>query len=249
MSDRYQAFTQSSRRPAARQEPRPAEPRPRWSGTPRARRWSTAPSSVGGTGRLAESLPGLLDDARHRVDRRPPTPAETYKGLVFDATGLTTTAELVALRDFFTPLLRSLETCPRVVVLGTPPEQVAGARAGRPARARGLHPQPRQGGRPGRHRPARVRRRRRRGRGRLDAGVPAVAEVGLRLRPGRPDRRHRHRRRRRRSRTGSARSTARSRWSPAPAAASASRSPGCCTATAPPSSASTCPRPPASCRR
>ena len=38
-----------------------------------------------------------------------------------------------------------------------------GRRAGRAARARGLHPQPRQGDRPRRHRPARVRRRRRRG--------------------------------------------------------------------------------------
>ena len=82
--------------------------------------------AVGGTGRLAESLPGILDllgiASTHSADA-----AEKYKGLVFDATGLTSTSELGALRDFFTPLLRSLETCPRVVVLGTPPESVKGS--------------------------------------------------------------------------------------------------------------------------
>ena len=52
---------------------------------------------------------------------------QTYKGLVFDATGIKDSSELHALRDFFTPLLRSLASCPRVVVIGTPPEQVKGA--------------------------------------------------------------------------------------------------------------------------
>jgi 3-oxoacyl-[acyl-carrier protein] reductase len=32
----------------------------------------------------------------------------------------------VALRDFFSPLMRSLEACPRLVVLGTPPESLKG---------------------------------------------------------------------------------------------------------------------------
>ena len=49
--------------------------------------------------------------------------------------------------------------------------------------------------------------------------------------------------------TGPSRCSARSRSSPAPAAASASRSPGCCTATAPPCSASTCRRPPSDLHR
>jgi len=82
---------------------------------------------LGGRGRLAESLPGLLgplgvatDDGRADGVR--------YKGLVFDATGLTSPDELEALRDFFTPVLRSLERCPRVVVIGTPPEQVGDGR-------------------------------------------------------------------------------------------------------------------------
>jgi 3-oxoacyl-[acyl-carrier protein] reductase len=81
---------------------------------------------VGGRGRLAESLPGLLDllGIASTTDL---DPVQRFKGLVFDATGIASSEELHALRDFFTPLLRSLESCPRVVVLGTPPEQVSGA--------------------------------------------------------------------------------------------------------------------------
>ncbi|MFL6003334.1 MAG: 3-oxoacyl-ACP reductase [Nocardioides sp.] len=82
--------------------------------------------AVGGTGRMAESLPGILDSLGI-ASTQSTDAAEKYKGLVFDATGLTSTSQLGALRDFFTPLLRSLETCPRVVVLGTPPEAVAGS--------------------------------------------------------------------------------------------------------------------------
>ncbi len=82
--------------------------------------------AVGGTGRLAESLPGLLD-LLGIASTQAADPAERYQGLVFDATGLTSPAELVALRDFFTPLLRSLDTCARLVVLGTPPEKVKGS--------------------------------------------------------------------------------------------------------------------------
>ncbi len=82
--------------------------------------------AVGGSGRLAESLPGILD-LLGIASTQTTDAADKYKGLVFDATGLTSTSELTALRDFFTPLLRSLETCPRVVVLGTPPESVEGS--------------------------------------------------------------------------------------------------------------------------
>ncbi|MCW2794336.1 MAG: fabG 10, partial [Nocardioides sp.] len=80
---------------------------------------------VGGRGRLAESLPGLLDLLGIASTETAETGA-TYKGLVFDATGITSSTELAALREFFTPLLRSLDRCPRLVVLGTPPESVEG---------------------------------------------------------------------------------------------------------------------------
>ncbi len=80
---------------------------------------------VGGTGRLAEHLPGILETLD--IDSVTTTEAETrYRGLVFDATGLTDPTRLVALRDFFGPLMRSLERCSRLVVIGTPPELVEG---------------------------------------------------------------------------------------------------------------------------
>jgi 3-oxoacyl-[acyl-carrier protein] reductase len=52
---------------------------------------------------------------------------QSFKGLVFDATGIRTSADLAHLQEFFTPVLRSLQTCGRVVVLGTPPEATATA--------------------------------------------------------------------------------------------------------------------------
>jgi 3-oxoacyl-[acyl-carrier protein] reductase len=82
--------------------------------------------ALGGTGRLAESLPGLLD-LLGIASTTAPDPAQKYAGLVFDATGLTDAGQLAALRAWFTPLLRSLATCPRIVVLGTPPEQTKGS--------------------------------------------------------------------------------------------------------------------------
>jgi 3-oxoacyl-[acyl-carrier protein] reductase len=80
---------------------------------------------VGGTGRLVEHLPDILDNLGIETTASA-DPGERYRGLVFDATGLTDPTRLVALRDFFAPLMRSLERCARLVVIGTPPEQVAG---------------------------------------------------------------------------------------------------------------------------
>jgi 3-oxoacyl-[acyl-carrier protein] reductase len=81
---------------------------------------------VGGRGRLAESLPGLLD-LLGIASTGAQEDGASYKGLVFDATGLQASSDLTVLRDFFAPVMRSLDTCPRLVVLGTPPEQVSGA--------------------------------------------------------------------------------------------------------------------------
>lgn len=81
---------------------------------------------LGGSGRLAEVLPASLDGlgvaSTHALED-----GARAKGLVFDATGITDTTGLVALQEFFTPLMRRLETCPRVVVLGTPPELASGS--------------------------------------------------------------------------------------------------------------------------
>jgi 3-oxoacyl-[acyl-carrier protein] reductase len=86
--------------------------------------------ALGGAGRLEKSLVAALDSlgVAHVRDAAPVAEGEAkYKGLVFDATGITSSDRLVELQQFFTPLMRSLGSCPRVVVLGTPPESVHGA--------------------------------------------------------------------------------------------------------------------------
>jgi len=129
MSDLYQGFTSST---IGRQVtrllglPQPARLERYAEGSPLV----DGTVAVGGRGRLAESLVGILDSLGIAAvtDTSPAEGAAdaTFKGLVLDATGLTSSDQLVALRDFFTPLLRRLDTCPRVVVLGTPPEQAQG---------------------------------------------------------------------------------------------------------------------------
>ncbi|HET8664234.1 MAG TPA: 3-oxoacyl-ACP reductase [Nocardioides sp.] len=81
--------------------------------------------AIGGSGRLAGDLPKLLDTLGIETVTTP-DPATRYRGLVLDATDLADPGALVALRDFFGPLMRSLRTCARLVVLGTPPELTSG---------------------------------------------------------------------------------------------------------------------------
>lgn len=76
---------------------------------------------VGGEGRLGKQLTLSLDELGIAFVEEV-TEGERYKGLVFDATGLTSSEQLVELQKFFTPKLRKLEECARVVVIGTPPE-------------------------------------------------------------------------------------------------------------------------------
>ncbi|WP_341229271.1 3-oxoacyl-ACP reductase [Nocardioides salarius] len=125
MSDKYQSFSQSPIGKLLVKNLGLPAPMPLERYTPGA---PLVDGTVvtGGTGRLAESLAGLLDTLGI-ASTDTPDDTTSYKGLVFDATGLTSADQLVALRDFFTPLMRRLATCPRVVVLGTPPEQVSGA--------------------------------------------------------------------------------------------------------------------------
>ncbi len=81
---------------------------------------------VGGAGRLVDSLAATLDGLGITAVTSDPGGDTRFKGLVLDATGITESAGLVALQEFFTPLMRRLETCPRVVVLGTEPTSVGG---------------------------------------------------------------------------------------------------------------------------
>jgi 3-oxoacyl-[acyl-carrier protein] reductase len=125
MSDRYQGFTQTPVGKLLVKNlglPNPTKLERYTEGAPLV----DGTVLLGGSGRLAESLPGLLDTLGI-ASAGAFVSGATYKGLVFDATGLKTSAELGALRDFFSPVLRSLDSCARVVVVGTPPEQLSGA--------------------------------------------------------------------------------------------------------------------------
>jgi 3-oxoacyl-[acyl-carrier protein] reductase len=77
---------------------------------------------------LLGAAPGgrLADPVRKVVDVTDTGDAGTrYGALLFDATGVTGSAGLRALYDFFHPYARALLTSGRVVVLGTPPEACA----------------------------------------------------------------------------------------------------------------------------
>jgi 3-oxoacyl-[acyl-carrier protein] reductase len=82
---------------------------------------------IGGNGRVVDPLRSALaedyDVVSNNLGGRW---ADSFGGLVFDATGITTPEGLKQLHDFFTPLLRNLGPCGRVVVVGTTPSQAAG---------------------------------------------------------------------------------------------------------------------------
>jgi 3-oxoacyl-[acyl-carrier protein] reductase len=130
MSDRYASFTSSSLgkllvRNLGLPDPVTLD---RWSeGAPLV----DGTVVTGGTGRLADQVTASLDalgiaSTTTAAEGEPPG-KNAFKGLVFDATAIRDSADLIALRDFFTPLMRSLLPCSRVVVLGAVPEQLTGA--------------------------------------------------------------------------------------------------------------------------
>ena len=82
---------------------------------------------IGGEGRVAEPLRAALADDYELVGNNAGGRwADTFGGLVFDATGISTPEGLKALHDFFTPVLRNLAACARVVVVGTTPDEADG---------------------------------------------------------------------------------------------------------------------------
>jgi 3-oxoacyl-[acyl-carrier protein] reductase len=87
------------------------------------------PLLIGGEGRLAEPLRIALDSDYDIVGNNLGGRwADTFAGLVFDATGITDPARLRGLFEFFTPLLRNLGPSARLVVLGSTPDEVDDAR-------------------------------------------------------------------------------------------------------------------------
>ena len=124
MSDRYQAFSRGGLGRLLVRHLRLPDPVP-------LQRWRPGAPLVegtvllGGTGRLDQALPAALDRlgiVATRADDR----AERFRALVLDATGIEATEGLGLLREFLGPRMRRLHDCSRVVVLGTPPAQVAG---------------------------------------------------------------------------------------------------------------------------
>jgi 3-oxoacyl-[acyl-carrier protein] reductase len=125
MSDLYAQLVNSL--PGRLIAPRIGLPQP-----PKLERYDGASAAVGGAvlsgaapgGRLGAQIERVLDDAGAS---RASGPQEQVKALVFDATGITDSTELVELQRFFHPNMKRVERSGRIIVLGTPP-------AGRPTR-------------------------------------------------------------------------------------------------------------------
>ncbi|WP_178356793.1 3-oxoacyl-ACP reductase [Mycolicibacterium hippocampi] len=79
---------------------------------------------IGGDGRVVEPLrAALAEDYDVVANNLGGRWADSFGGLVFDATGITEPEGLKGLYEFFTPLLRNLGHSGRVVVIGTTPEE------------------------------------------------------------------------------------------------------------------------------
>src|SRR6476469_2666983 len=83
---------------------------------------------IGGEGRVVEPLrTALAEDYDVVSNNLGGRWADSFGGLVLDATGITEPAGLKDLYKFFTPLLRNLGSSGRIVVIGTTPEEAGSA--------------------------------------------------------------------------------------------------------------------------
>ena len=83
------------------------------------------PLLIGGEGRVAEPLRVALADDYDIVGNNVGGRwADSFGGLLFDATGITKPDQLKALYEFFTPVLRNLAANSRIVVVGTTPDAI-----------------------------------------------------------------------------------------------------------------------------
>jgi 3-oxoacyl-[acyl-carrier protein] reductase len=81
---------------------------------------------IGGDGRVVEPLrAALAEDYDVVSDNLGGRWADSFGGLVFDATGITEPTQLRGLYEFFTPLQRNLGPSARLVVVGTTPDEAA----------------------------------------------------------------------------------------------------------------------------
>jgi 3-oxoacyl-[acyl-carrier protein] reductase len=126
MSDRYATLVNSPGLATVAKQlglPQPVELERRREGGPLVRGKVLSGAAPGS--RIERQLKALLD--RLKVER---AGAEgKAKALVFDATGISDSTELVELQRFFYPAVGRLQRSGRVVVIGTPPEEAGSARA------------------------------------------------------------------------------------------------------------------------
>ena len=81
---------------------------------------------IGGDGRVVEPLrTALAEDYDVVSNNLGGRWADSFGGVVFDATGITDAAKLKALYKFFTPLLRNIGPSGRIVVVGTTPDEAS----------------------------------------------------------------------------------------------------------------------------
>lgn len=64
---------------------------------------------------------GAAKGAEIKLETLPET--DRFKGLIFDASGITNSTELRAVYDFFHPTIRNVAKCGRIIVIGLTPEQ------------------------------------------------------------------------------------------------------------------------------
>ena len=129
MTDRYTQFVNSQlgeRLADMVGLPKPAQLRRHSPGDPLL----PGPVLLGGEGRLHDVVNKALvaADAEVHTELADAEQTPRYAALVFDATGLTSSADLIALHEFFHTTIRRLGASARVVVLGTVPALTADAR-------------------------------------------------------------------------------------------------------------------------
>jgi 3-oxoacyl-[acyl-carrier protein] reductase len=95
------------------------------------------PALVGAArgGRLRETVAGVLRAAGAEVRPAVGDADERYGALVFDASGIERSEDLHELYAFLHPVIRRVESCGRLLVLGTPPEDAPSPRAATAQRA------------------------------------------------------------------------------------------------------------------
>lgn len=86
-------------------------------------------------GRLQASIERVLGDAGAEVVADPPAGEQTFKALVFDASGIGSSEQLREAWAFFHPAIRRVRESGRVLVLATPPEDCRSPREATAQRA------------------------------------------------------------------------------------------------------------------